>query len=178
MTRTQALAQALDGTVVEDSGYRGIIYVPSEGHHLRYHSSQGVHVVTRVGRRWNATRAVMSPADVDGFLGDAGVAAENTTSLDPLEKFTILFNGSVVHRFQSGGGVVNVKGHYLRISPISGLSFVTKVFTKWRATTNVWTRDELYDVLLTHQQVNFIEGKPLEETLRTLKEGIYHERTV
>lgn len=176
MTRTEALAQALAGQVIEDAGYRGIIFIPAEGHHLRYHSSQGVHVVTRVGRRWQALRAVMSPADVDAFLGEAGVV-QDTASVDPLDRFCTLFNGSTVQRFQSGGGVVNVKGRYLRISPIGGLSFVTKVFTKWRATANVWTRDELYDVLLTNKQVALDADEPLEATLRRLKEGIYHVGT-
>ena len=176
LTRTEALARAFKGTVIEDVGYRGVIFVPdeSEGKYLRYHPGGGVHLVQRVGTKWRSLQLVMKAEEVDAFLDKLGLLPK-TSVPNPAEVLARVFGGEVVVRFDTGGGVtlVNWKGklYYLRTSQISGLDFVQKVLSKWRTYKSVWSRRELFNII-THIPDDF---KPAGENIDTALESMRKE---
>jgi hypothetical protein len=146
MSRTQMLAKALGGEVIEDVGYRGVINV--RGEYMRYHVSHGVTAVSPSGRQWRHLRTVMTPEEVDPFLEEAGLLPRQEPKQRPVDALAALLGGEVVAKFQAGGGVVRTpQGLYVRFSNVTGLDIVTYVVSKWRSVRHLADRTEFLRLL-------------------------------
>lgn len=163
MTKTQAIAQAMRGSVVEDQGYRGII--AANGGHLRYHSAQGVAIVELNGRRWKTIKQIIPAHKLDEFLIEQGIL-KGVKSFNWLHRIVECTGGEVVERFHAGGGVILLDGIYLRISPITGLAFVRKALRKWRLVQHICTKESLYE-LLTHDRITVKDIQEVQHGVHT-----------
>ncbi len=150
MSKVELLAKALHGTVVEDFGYRGIIYVEAKKEFVRFHSAHGVHVVARNPKTWRVVRPMFSPDEVRPFLEEAGVLPKvGTIETKPLDRLAKATQGEVVQVFHTGGGVVKLpSGTCLRYSNISGLDIVDYIVSKWRVIIHVMSRNDALKLLL------------------------------
>jgi hypothetical protein len=149
MSRVELLAKALGGVVIEDLGYRGIIYVEDKKEYVRYHSAHGVHIVQRTPKVWRTVRAVLSSDEVRPFLEECGLVPKIQPVEKPLESLAKACDGEVVTTFQTGGGVLrSAAGVYYRFSNITGLDIVEHVVTKWRTVKHVASRTDTMVALL------------------------------
>jgi hypothetical protein len=151
MNRVELLAKALGGIVMEDQGYRGIIYVTDKKEYVRYHSTQGVHVVMKTPKVWRTIRAMLTPAEVRPFLEECGLVPKLVPVVRPLEAIAQAVDGVVVETFHTGGGVVRAEHEgrnvYYRLSNITGLDIVEHIVSKWRAVKRLANRTEVFRAL-------------------------------
>jgi hypothetical protein len=148
MNRVALLAQALGGIVIEDQGYRGIIYVTDKKEYVRYHSTQGVHVVMKTPKVWRTVRLMLTSEQVRPFLEECGLVPKIGPVEKPLEALATACGGKVVDTFHTGGGVVRTEeGVYYRLSNITGLDIVERIVSKWRAVKHVANRTEVFRAL-------------------------------
>lgn len=143
MTKVEMLARALQGTVIEDNGYRGIIHVTEKNEYVRYHSTHGVHVVQRQPKTWRIVRQLLAPEEVVPFLQESGVLPKLTPLDKPLDSLAKAVGGKVIATFSSGGGVVKVGDVCVRFSNITGLDIVEFIVTKWRSVVHIADRNEV-----------------------------------
>lgn len=129
-TRATLLAQALEGTVVEDYGYRAILHCEEHGF-MRYHTGNGLQKVIRSGKQWRIVSTILTSEEVDGFLKEMDLLPILDRPI--LDIFAIQLEGVIGEKFSSGGGVFEVAADKVtvRYSPISGLDIVTLSLTKW-----------------------------------------------
>jgi hypothetical protein len=177
ITRTQALAKAFKGQVIEDLGYRGIIFVPDdqEGKYLRFHPGNGVHLVQRAGSRWKSLQVVLKAEEIDGFLQTRDLLPQLSVP-NPADVLARVFGGEVVARFDTGGGVTLVswggKQYFLRTSQISGLDFVMYVLSKWRTYKSVWSRRVLFEIITYLPQDFKPTGKDIDTALDSIRKEV------
>lgn len=144
-SRTQHLADALHCEVIEDVGYRGILYNDEQGF-LRYHISVGLQKVVRVGETWRSTETVLTPEDVLKFLDEAGVRKpKNPINTQALQKL----GGEVIEKFVAGGGIMHNRV-YLRYSPILGIDIVEKALSKWVSKKKIFLQSDLAVTVRDH----------------------------
>lgn len=150
-SKTRLLAKALGCQVIEDVGYRGIIY-SAEHQHLRYHISHGLQRVVRVGETWRSTETVLTREDIAKFLSDAGLKKSknpiNTQVFQKLEEI----GAKPLERFAAGGGILEVGQGlcFIRYSPILGVDLVEKALSKWVSRRKVFFQSDLTATVRDH----------------------------
>jgi hypothetical protein len=127
MTRVQALAKALKAKVVEDAGYRGILYNEQHGH-MRYHISQGLQRVERTNRTWRTIETILSTTQIDEFLSES---EPEGVRISTGQVIADQLGAVVVNKLQSGGLVMRIGEEFVRFSPVQGLDIVERALTKW-----------------------------------------------
>lgn len=148
MSRVELLAKALGGVVIEDYGYRGVIYVEDKKEFVRYHSVHGVHVVLRTPKVWRVVRQMFTADELRPFLEEQGLVPKITPQEKPLDTLAKACGGQVVATFHTGGGVIKAaNGVHYRYSNITGLDIVEFVVSKWRSVRKVATRNEVLTAL-------------------------------
>lgn len=151
MTKTAMLAQALRGKVVEDQGYRGVVYVDDRNEFVRFHSMYGVHQVSRRAKTWRVVRSILTAEEVEPYLREAGVLPDINAAVNVMDSMATQLNGEVIARFSSGGGVVKCEFGFIRFSNITGLDKVELVITKWRSVRKLMGRTEALHNIITHK---------------------------
>ena len=167
-SRTQLLGHALGAQVIEDFGYRGILYNDEHGY-MRYHSANGLQKVMRAGRQWRLKETILTSEDVDTFLKDAGLVVQsNHRSI--LQQLHEALGGEIKETFSSGGGIVYTDDSvYVRYSPITGLDIVELSLTKWTRKVKVF-RSALLTDLVRKDEWEEIGGR-YREALRAYGRG-------
>jgi hypothetical protein len=163
MSRTQLLAKAFDGEVIEDFGYRGIIYVKEKNEFIRYHTTAGVHSVERQPRVWRTKRHILTPEEIRPFLEEIGLLPKIVPIETPIDQMARITGSTVVQTFQTGGGVFkSPRDVYYRFSNISGLDIVTWVVTKWRMVRHVAHRTTVLRALYEHTLQDILDKESIE----------------
>jgi len=168
MSRTKLLAQAFDGEVIEDLGYRGIIYVKERNEYMRYHTTAGVHVVMRQPRVWRTTRHVLTPDEIRPFLEEVGLLPKITPVEAPLDQLARITGGQVVTTFQTGGGVFKTpQGVCYRFSNMTGLDIVEYIVSKWRSVRHLAHRNDILRALQDRSVHNLLTKEEIHYDRRS-----------